>query len=485
MENTNEIFENDSGFLMFDPVVVVRDVLKHWLVIILFALAVGVGSYIVSNQQYAPRYQSRVTFVVTSRGGAATVFNNLSSASQMASVFSELINSSVMRKNILEAMGTTSFDGTISAVAVPETNLLNMTVTSPDPRTAFLVAQAIIDHHEKVTYQVVDGVSLEVLQGARVPTMAMNRANGAENMKKMCVLAGLAACAAVAVLSFTRDTVRSGREAKKKLDCDYLGDIPHEEKYKTLPARLRRRKTGILITKPVTSFRFVENIRKLTHRVEQHMGKGKVLLVTSVKENEGKSTVAVNIALTMAKKQKKVLVIDCDMRKPSCAKLLDVKAPQAGLSSLLMNRVNVPEVLMRYKQTNLYMILESRATSNSGDLLGSGRMQNLLDWARKEFDFVILDLPPMSVVSDAETVADHADASLLVVRQNGAGTAGINRAVANLEGARAKLLGCVINDVRATFISSGQGYRYGSYGGYSSYSRYGSYGNSSAGSKKG
>lgn len=487
MEYTNEIHEGDGEFLLFDPIVVVRDVLKHWLVILLIALAVGVGSYIVTDLQYEPRYQSKVTFVVTARDSAATVYSNLSSTSQMAAVFSELINSSVMRKNILEAMGTTSFSGTVSAVAVPETNLLNMTVTSPDPRTAFLVAQAIIDHHEEVTYQVVDGVALEVLQGARVATAPMNRADAANTMKKMFVLAGLAACAAVAFLSFTRDTVRSGREARKKLDCDYLGDIPHEEKYKTLIARLRRRKVGILITKPVTSFRFVENMRKLTRRVEQHMGKGKVLLITSVKENEGKSTVTVNVALTMARKRKKVLIIDCDMRKPSCAKLLEVRAPQAGLGAVLTNRAKLSEALMRYKKTNMYMILESRTHSGSGDLLGSAQMKELLDWARREFDFVILDLPPMSVVSDAETLAEHADASLLVVRQNDARTAGINRAVADLEGTKAKLLGCVLNDVRTTFISSGQGYRYGSYGysSYSRYNRYGGYGADSTGNKKG
>jgi capsular exopolysaccharide synthesis family protein len=180
-----------------------------------------------------------------------------------------------------------------------------------------------------------------------------------------------------------------------------------------------------------------------------------------------------------------VLLIDCDLRKPSCAKLLEIKAHQSGTSAVLMNREKLPEALMRYKNTDLYMILESRTHSNSGDLLGSVRMKELLDWARMEFDFVLLDMPPMSVVSDAETVAAYADSILLVVRQNAARTAGINRAVADLEGTKTKILGCVLNDVHATFISSGQGYRYGSYGGYNSYSRYGGYGVDSTGNKKG
>ena len=472
MENTNEMYAGEGSFLPFDPIVVIRDVAKHWLTILLIALAVGVGSFILTDMDYEPRYQSKVTFVVTSRSSASTVYSNLSSTTEMASVFSELINSSVMRKKILAAMDTSWFDGTISAAVVPETNLLNMTVTASDPRTAFRVAQAIVDHHEEVTYQVVDSVSLEVLLGPEVPTAPANQKNAMGTMKKMMLLAGLAACACFCWLSAVRDTVRSGREVRKKLDCDYLGDIPHEEKYKTLVARIRRRKAGILVNNPVTSFDYVENVRKLCRRVEQHMGSGKVLMVTSLLENEGKSSVAVNIALTMVQKNKRVLLIDCDLRKPACATLLETKTFTAGTLDVLTDRASLSDALLRYKRSNLYTLLEKRTASNSGDLLSSGKMRALLDWARREFDFVVLDLPPMSVASDAESVADMADASVLVVRQNLARASSLNKAIAALEGGRAKLLGCVLNDVYSTVLSSGQGYRYGSYGGYSHYGSY-------------
>ena len=478
MDN-NEMNNSFDGLLPFDPIVVIRDALRNWLIILLVALAVGVGTYIMTDMEYAPRYQSKATFVVTTRSSAATVYGNLSSTTELASVFSELINSSVMRKNIQAALGG-HFSASISASVIPQTNLLNMTVTASDPRTAFLVAQAIIDHHEAVTYQVVDGVSLEVLQGAEVPTAPSNRANAANRMKKMMVLAALAATAFFAWMSLIRDTVRSGKEARKKLDCDYLGDIPHEEKYKTLVARLRRRKSGILVTNPVTSFRFVETMRKLARRVEHHMNQGKVLMVTSVLENEGKSTVAVNLALTMAQRHKKVLLIDCDLRKPACHTLLEQKHTGPGTRDVLAERANLGDALARYKNTNLYVLLETKSDSNSGDLLNSDAMKALTDWARREFDFVVLDLPPMSVVSDSETVSDIADASLLVVRQNTARAAGLNKAIAALEGGKAKLLGCVLNNVYSTFLSSGQGYRYGGYGQYSHYGNYGSYGEKSS-----
>ena len=471
MDYTNESQMADS-FLPFDPIVLVQDVAKRFLLILLAVLAVGVGSYVLTDMSYEPVYQTNTTFVATSRGSSTTVYTNLSSASSVATVFSELLNSSLLRKNILQELGTTSFDGAITAAAIPETNLLTMKVTASDPRTAFLVAQAIIDHHETITYQVVDGVTLEVLQSPVVPTGPANYADAMGQMKKMMVLTFAAMCALLAWLSFARDTVRSSGEAEKKLDCAFLGEIPHEEKYKTLISRLHKRKTSILITNPVTSFRFVETVRKLRRRVEQHMQGGKVLMVTSLLENEGKSTVAVNLALAMAQKYKRVLLIDCDLRKPACHAILEQKIP-GGLRDVLTDKAQLTDVLMQYKRTNLYVLLEKKSDRNSGDLLSSQDMADLLDWARGQFDFIVLDLPPMSVSSDAELMTDRADASLLVVRQNVALAGPLNRSIAALEGGKAKLLGCVLNNVWSTRLTSGQGVGYGY--GYGSYGHYGNY----------
>lgn len=256
MENMNDYTE--AGLLSFDPIILIQDVTKRWLAIVLAALVLGVGTYIKTDLEYTPVYQTTTTFVVTNRGSSSTVYSNLSSTSNLASVFTELLNSSILRKAILEDLGIQSFDGTIQTSAVPETNLLTMTVTASDPRTAFLVAQAIIDHHEAITYQFISGVVLEVLQSPTVPRSPVNHADASGQMKKMSIIGALAACVLLAAMSFSRDAVRSGREVREKLDCNYLGEIPHEKKRKSLFARLRGRKSGILITNPVTSFRFVE-----------------------------------------------------------------------------------------------------------------------------------------------------------------------------------------------------------------------------------
>ena len=472
MEKKNEFNMTGAGFLSFDPVVLLQDVCRRWLVIVLAALTVGVGSYIYTDSSYVPQYRTSTIFVVTTRGSSTTVYSNLTSTSSLAGLFTELLNSSIMRKNVMKEMGVSELDAQISTSVIPNTNLITMTVTSGDPRTAFSVAQTLIDHHETLTYTIVDGIVMEVLQYPSVPMAPMNSTNAMGQMKRMSVLAGLAAAAALAMLSFMRDVVRSGTEAQAKLDCDYLGEIPHEKKFKTVFSRFSRRKTSILLDNPVTSFRYVETIRKLRRRVEQHMADGKVVMVTSLLENEGKSTVAVNLALAMAKKHDRVLLIDCDLRKPACHAILDQKKFNAGIKEVLQGKASLADAVVRYKRTNLDILFGRKGDKNVGDLIASDRMEALLKWARERYDYVVLDLPPMAAASDAEGMAALADASILVVRQNVAAAPSLNRAIGSLEGQRAKLLGCVVNNVYTSRLSSSGG----GYGSYHKYNYYGSYG---------
>ena len=113
MGKMNENQTMDSGLLPFDPIVLLQDVLKRWLVILLAALVVGVGAYISTDNAYQPTYRTNTIFVVTTRGSSTTVYSNLSSTSNVASLFTELLNSSIMRKTIVQEMGE-AFDGTIS-----------------------------------------------------------------------------------------------------------------------------------------------------------------------------------------------------------------------------------------------------------------------------------------------------------------------------------------------------------------------------------
>ena len=483
MENNEKFEMESSGLLPFDPIVLIQDIAKKWLYILILALIMGMGAYVVTDASYSPTYQSSATLVVTTRSPSSTVYNTLSSTSTLASVFTEMANSSIFRKTVLADAGIPNFTGKITASAVADTNLLTMKVTASDPRTAFQVTQAVLRNHQAITQQVIGDIVLEVLQQPTIAVRPSNANLAGTRMKQAFVLSIVFSCLILAYVSFHRDMVRSSSEARKKLECWYLGEILHERKHKTFRSLLKKQRSDILITDPTTSFRFTESLQKLRHRVEQRMGKKKVLMVTSVLENEGKSTVSVNLALAMAKKHRKVLLIDCDMRKPACAKLLKVKWAQPGIRAVLGGEANASDLIIHDQRTGLHLLLEQSGTQQSGELIGSPRMAQLLEQMRQDYDTVILDMPPMGVVTDAEAIMDLVDASLLVVRQNTAAAPVINKVLSSLNNAKSRMLGCVLNNVYSTDFFSGQGYgygygkygRYGSYGHYGAYGRYGAY----------
>ena len=157
--------------------------------------------------------------------------------------------------------------------------------------------------------------------------------------------------------------------------------------------------------------------------------------------------------------------------------ILETKKFTYGIQDVLQNLVKPEEAVVQYPSSQLYMLLSKKSQQRITELITSEQMVNLLNWARQNFDYVVLDLPPMAAAADAEAMAALADTSLLVVRQNEALVPALNKAIAALDGQHAKLLGCVLNNVHTSPIGNGGGYGYGyGQGKYHKYNYYKSYG---------
>ena len=483
MDKSKDFTSRSKGeVLAFDPVVILLDLLRRLTAVIVAAAVVFVGAYIYADVSYVPQYRTATTLVITTRDSSATVYSNLSATSNIAMVFEGLLNSSILQNKVLEEVGLDSFDGYVFASRIDETNLLTVSVTDDDPRTSFLVMKALIENHGIVTEDVVGDVVVEVLELAEVPSAPSNSADALKKAVKAGILAFVAAAVLVCVRSFMRDTVRSRSEAERKLDCYCLGEIYHEKKPVVRRLFGRRQKTGLLITDPTRSFRFTEAVRKLRRRVEQSLGAGRVLMVTSVMENEGKSTLAVNLALALVKKHERVLIVDLDLRKPSCHKLLGLSGSALDTASVLAGKVRLSDAAVKEPIAGLYALLQRGAARKPDDLLTHEALSGLISDARKHFKYVILDMPPMSAAMDSEIVMEHADASLLAVRQNHIEAGVIGKAVAVLHSGRAKLIGCVVNNVFSSslYVKSRDSYGYDGYGSYGRYKRYSADGSESA-----
>lgn len=172
----------------------------------------------------------------------------------------------------------------------------------------------------------------------------------------------------------------------------------------------------------------------------------RVIGITSSIRGEGKSTTALNLAYALAETEKKVLLMELDMRLPTVAKRLSV-ASKPGVSNFLVGLNKVAEVLQKSGiHDHLYVMTSGDIPPNPSELLGSKEMTMTIDIMKKSFDYIILDLPPVNVVSDALIVSKLTDGMMMVVRQNYINQREVNEAIRQLEMVDAKILGFVVND---------------------------------------
>jgi capsular exopolysaccharide synthesis family protein len=196
-----------------------------------------------------------------------------------------------------------------------------------------------------------------------------------------------------------------------------------------------------------------------------------IIGVTSSSQGEGKSTTAINLAYVLAADKKRVLLIDGDMRLPSIAKKMNILGTH-GLSNLLMT-YDV-EDLERFRSDILddwYIIPSGSIPPNPSELLGSGKMQKLLDLLSEKFDCIILDLPPVNAVSDPIAVSRLITGMILVVRQNYTDKKDLENCVRQLTFSNVNVLGCVMNECNEGFSGKGKYRKYSKNYGYRSSSK--------------
>lgn len=458
------------------PLLLIARELWHKLgLIVMFVVTVAACGFIAASLLYRPVYQTQTTFVVSVRNGG-TVYANLNTATSMADTLSTFFEGDVMRKCIQQDLGTV--DGTITTQPITETNLFTMTVSAHTPRDACRITQSVLRHYGEQAGKLMSNVALDVLRQPEVPTVPANSANALHTAELSGAVAALVAVVYLAARVYLRDTVKYESDVEQKLDTRLLATVVHEKKYKTLRAglRRRRRKTSILITNPTTGFTFVETFKKLRARVDYFLRReqGKTVMVTSLLEDEGKSTVAVNLALAMGRRHKNVLLMDLDLKKPAVYKLLDCQQEKfVPLETYLSKGGSVDALLRHDAARGIDTILSRKGVDNAADLLHGERLRALLQELAQRMDVIIVDTPPMSAGGDAECIADLVDAAILVVRQDQANACALNDCIDVLRRSDAKVLGCVFNNVYAAGLGDRQSYGYGGRYGYGSKYGYG------------
>lgn len=171
--------------------------------------------------------------------------------------------------------------------------------------------------------------------------------------------------------------------------------------------------------------------------------KYQTLVVTSANPGEGKSTVSGNLALVLAQGESKVLLVDCDMRRPSIHKTFKISNTY-GISDLLVGNKKLESVANKYND-NLSIVPAGKIPPNPAEMLASKAMTAFLEEMKNYFDYIVLDTPPLQAVTDAQVLSTKVDGSLIVVRAGVTKKDAVHNAVSIIKKVKGNIIGTVLN----------------------------------------
>ena len=185
----------------------------------------------------------------------------------------------------------------------------------------------------------------------------------------------------------------------------------------------------------------------------------KVICMTSSKQNEGKTTVLSNLGVSFAKLDKKVLLIDADLRNPSISKMFDTSNTQ-GLMDILLGKKNIQDCVKKTKQENLYILTGGTIPPNPAEVLSSKKMSEFIESIKDEYDYIFIDSPPVGVVSDASIISAYSDGVIFVVGANEVDSNLAKIAKERLDSVKANIVGVILNKFKTDTNSEYYNYYY-------------------------
>lgn len=442
---------------------------KAWL-IGLVAVVCAVVTFLGTLFFITPKYTSAAMFYVNNNSmslgdvASSITSSDISASRGLVKSYIVILNT---RETLNDVIDYTEIDRTyaevknmISAEAVDATEIFRVVVTSPSAKEAETIANGIAYILPKRITSIIDGTSAKVVEAA----VQAARPSSPSYTKNTIIglLLGMVLSGGFVVLQTLLDTVIR-KEEDITQNCKYpvLAAVPDMEapgkghsNYSydrdKRHAALQAGKKPSLMGKDM-NFAAAEAYKLLRTKLQfafADESDSHVIGISSSLSGEGKSLSAINLAYSLSQLGKRVVLIDCDMRRPTLAEKLKIQK-KPGLSNFLTGQCRIEELIqfcnIRGDENAFRVIAAGQNPPNPIELLSSERMTKFLMGLRKICDYVILDLPPVGEVSDALAVAGNTDGVLLVVRQDQCEKSILADTVRQFEFVDAKILGVVYN----------------------------------------
>ncbi|PRB56787.1 polysaccharide biosynthesis tyrosine autokinase [Microbacterium sp. MYb45] len=430
-------------------------VFRRQIVVIVASVLIGLSTGALVAMLTPLRYQASTEVMVAAQVAdtATPAERSLATgyAKQAVETYRSLITSSLVIDPVTEDLGLTAAPTGISASAPLNSAIITITVDNRNPGQAARIANAVAESFATVVTGTLEkrdqaaafSIRIVTLEPAQVPTSPV-----APNLSLSLIigsLLGLAVGVGVALLRATLDRrVRVAADVEAAVPVPVLGQIPLDPDTGEHPLAMSTAPHGLR----------AEAYRSLRTNVRFFFsGNQGVFVVTSSGPGEGKSTTAANLALAFADAGQRVALLDGDLRLPRVAEYFGIEGG-IGLSDVLAGRVQLNDVIQRWGRSALFVLPAGTVPPNPAELLGSSAMESLIETLTEAFDVVIIDAPPLLLVTDAAVIARVTTGALLIAAAGSSQANRLTDAAKSIESVGARVLGTVLTKAPVSAAAS-------------------------------
>lgn len=433
---------------------------KMWPIMVILIVVMGIIGYSRYRKSYVPAYETKATFSITAPQYDGTEDRSYTNNNELASIlsvsFDYLINNEVFYEIIKNDLGIDSIPCTITISAVPETNILSIVTSGSDREMSYKVVESVLKNYGSVAEFVIGDTTLDVLEEPVMPKEPVNPYAPLKSVMMFGLIGMFIGAVPVVLYGLFVKKIRSKEDVEKELNVNFLGMLPQvfsEKKNESINCSIANKEVG---------FNYLEAMRSINSKCEKQMEKNnyKVILVTSTAEGEGKSTLALNLAYSLSKTQKKVMLIDGDLRNPSLYKMVDQKMNSYKMEDFLGKRMKSSQAIVNLEGTRVLMLAPDKKSKNAVRVLNSPEMEQFIQDGRDVVDYIIIDAPACSGLSDAAILAKYSDAVIYVVKEEFVKVNKIIDTLQEFSYTRTPIMGCVLNHSSGQ-MSFAYGKRYG------------------------
>ncbi len=445
---------------------------RYWILVVVLAVLAAGLSLFRAKRAFVPLYESQAVFTVSSGYASEDIFSasyyDNAAAQQLALAFPHMLDTDVMRDLMKQQLGEPYINARIIPESAVDTNLFTLRTISPSAQDAYDILWACIECYPQVAVYMVDDPGMVIREEPELPTEPFNSFSWKGPVARGGVKGGLLGLILLIVMTVLNQRVTSVSQLKSMMNLPVLAVFPQ--------VRQKKRRSGQnQLPLAATDRAMGESMRKLAARIRRSSAENgrKNILVTSTLSGEGKTTIAVNLAMMLSKEGKKVVLVDADLRKQSVASRLGQSQGENSLLDCIENdRLPVDQCLRQVPGTDL-VFLSGKSISGRRYNIDAKGFRRVLDTLDERFDYVILDCAPCVEVADTALLCHFADGVLYVVRPEVPRKNQLLDVVTGLYDQGSTLMGFVVNGVSRKSGHYGygygySGYRYGSRYGYSS-----------------